>query len=124
MSFMNALQLASAAALAAAMAFSSPAQAATVYSYIGPLFTNTSDATPPDGAYDTSMRITGSFSVASPLTPGNHVFTPPRAFRFSMGATRGQMRMPIPLLLLISWLMLAGTFFSGSLYFLGGKQTP
>jgi hypothetical protein len=44
------------------------ARANTVYSYTGNDYTVTSDGTPPSGAYDTTMSISGSFTLASPLS--------------------------------------------------------
>ncbi len=44
-----------------------PAGAAVFYSYAGTNFTNISDPDPPAGTYDTTMSVTGSFTVAAPL---------------------------------------------------------
>jgi hypothetical protein len=43
------------------------AKANTIYTYAGNNFTVTQDNTPPDGTYDTSMRVTAWFELASPL---------------------------------------------------------
>ena len=43
------------------------AGANTVYSYTGNNFTFTSDGTLPSGAYDDTMSVSGSFTLASPL---------------------------------------------------------
>ncbi len=45
----------------------SPAGAAVVYSYTGNTYTSITNNTPPAGTYDTTMRVTGSFTVAAPL---------------------------------------------------------
>jgi len=44
-----------------------PADAATVYSYIGPNFSEFQDDPVPAGSYTSSMRLTGTFTVANPL---------------------------------------------------------
>src|SRR5262245_62032618 len=44
-------------------------QASTTYNYVGTNYFNTVDATPPDGNYDTSMRITGSVALTNALGP-------------------------------------------------------
>lgn len=51
---------------------SAGAQASVVYVYDGPNFTNFQNATPPAGAFDNSMDVTGSFTLATPLA-GNLV---------------------------------------------------
>ncbi len=43
------------------------AGANTVYSYTGNNYTFTSDGTPPSGAYDATMSVSGSFTLALPL---------------------------------------------------------
>jgi hypothetical protein len=45
------------------------ARATTVYTYTGNFFNQFVNSTPPDGMYDSSMRVTGSFEVANPLAP-------------------------------------------------------
>ena len=47
------------------------ANAITTYQYAGNNYSGVSDATPPDGAYDTSMSVSGSFAVSSPLLPSS-----------------------------------------------------
>ena len=46
-----------------------PARASTVYTYTGNFFNEFVNQNPPSGTYDASMRVTGSFEVATPLAP-------------------------------------------------------
>jgi len=50
-----------------AILLSAGAQAAVIYSYSGPNFTNFQNNNPPAGAFDNTMNVTGSFTLASPL---------------------------------------------------------
>ena len=45
-----------------------PAQASVIYSYVGNPFTDIVDLPFPPGSFDTSMRVTGSFELANPLS--------------------------------------------------------
>ena len=44
-----------------------PASAIAIYTYTGNNFTSIYDVTPPEGAYDASMNVSGSFTLTSPL---------------------------------------------------------
>jgi hypothetical protein len=54
---------------AAALLVPGSAKANTVYSYTGNTFTQIVDSTTVPGTYTTSMKVTGSIEVASPLGP-------------------------------------------------------
>ena len=45
------------------LTLAAPAQAAFTYYYFGNLFTDITNSNPPPGTYDTSMSVTGSFTV-------------------------------------------------------------
>lgn len=57
----------SALAALALVALAAPAKAVVMYSYTGNNFNVFSNETPPTGTYDTSMSVTGTFTVAAPL---------------------------------------------------------
>ncbi len=46
---------------------SSPAKALAIYSYTGNNFNEITNDNPPAGSYDTTMSVTGSFTVVAPL---------------------------------------------------------
>ena len=54
--------------LIALLLSSAPVLATTTYVYTGTNFDSIGDDTPPDGTYTTSMKVTGQFTVAEPLT--------------------------------------------------------
>ncbi len=63
-----------------------PVQADIVYTYVGNLFNDIDDWTPPVGSYDTSMSVTGSFTMASALAPNlSNQGILPNTFSFSDG---------------------------------------
>ena len=57
-------------ALAAIFLLASAAPAAAIYQYAGDNYTDIFNDAPPAGTYTTSMSVTGSFTLASPLAMG------------------------------------------------------
>lgn len=79
-------------ALISCCALAEQAKSATVYNYTGQNFTafGIFDITPPDGAYTTSMSVTGSFTLQNPLLPnlplpGTNITADVLDFSFSDG---------------------------------------
>lgn len=64
----------------------SSAQAATIYQYTGNNFTTIDDSPTPAGEYTTSMSVSGSFTVSSPLVEGgNDILNSITEYSFSDG---------------------------------------
>jgi len=62
-------------------------QASTIYNYVGTNYVDVFDATPPSGAYTTSMRVTGSVTLTNALVPNSGFVVPNdiETFAFSDG---------------------------------------
>lgn len=73
----------------ALLVLSAQAQASVVYTYVGKNFASFFDQTPPSGAYDSSMKVTGSMTLANALLPGFTLDLSPLVLDFSFSDGRG-----------------------------------
>jgi hypothetical protein len=76
--------------LFAMLGVAAQAGADTIYSYVGHTYTDIADVPLPAGSFDSSMRVSGEFTLADPLAPGlaSTDITPLlTSFSFSNGRT-------------------------------------
>lgn len=74
---------------AALLVLSAQAEASVVYTYVGKNFTSFFDQTPPSGAYDSSMKVAGSITLANALPLGFTRDLSPLVLDFSFSDGRG-----------------------------------